>query len=162
MPYYSRKSPRLHNYDYSQPGAYFVTICAKDRANLFGQVVGGDVLIAPHVQLSPYGENIAQVLKQIPSINRFVIMPNHIHFVAIFQPTQSGAMSTSPPTVPTGGIPSLVRFLKRQVTLACGESVWQRSYHEHIIRNEKDYIDICQYIDNNPARWREDQYCEEF
>ena len=61
-------------------------------------------------------------------------------------------------SAPTKSIPMVVRFLKRDVTMACGFSVWQRGYHDHIIRNDADYRHIWEYIDTNPAKWREDCY----
>ena len=61
-------------------------------------------------------------------------------------------------SAPTGGIPALVRYFKRQVTLRLGEALWQRSYYDHIIRNEADYLRIWNYIDTNPVQWREDEY----
>lgn len=148
-----RKNVRLRGHDYRRAEAYFVTVCIRDRADLFGKIVGGDVLIAPKVNLSSIGAFIQNTLEPIPSITKYVIMPNHIHFIVVFE--GNGSMSTS---TPTQGLPSLVRFLKRQVSVACGESVWQRNYYEHVIRNEQDYLDIWHYIDANPARWREDEY----
>lgn len=151
-----RKNIRLSGHDYSQTGAYFVTVCSRNREDLFGKIVGGDVLIAPKVNLSSVGIEIEKTIAQMPYIKKYVIMPNHIHFIALFE--KHGSMSTS---TPTQGLPSLVRFLKREVSVACGESVWQRNYYEHVIRNEQDYLDIWTYIDTNPACWREDEYCEE-
>ena len=150
-----RKDIRLKDYDYAQQGAYFVTVCSRNREDLFSKIVGGDVLIAPKINLSPVGVVIRRTIEQMPSVKKYVIMPNHIHFIAVFE--EKGSMSTS---TPTQGLPSLVRFLKRQVSVTCGESVWQRNYYEHVIRSEQDYLDIWTYIDTNPAGWREDQYCE--
>lgn len=147
-----RKNIRLPSYDYSMDGAYFVTICAKDRAHLFGNIVGGDVLIAPQMRLSEIGQAVEACIMQIPAIQKYVIMPNHIHFIAVLK---KGAMSTSPPTY---GLPSLVRFLKRQVTIICGRPVWQRNYYEHIIRSQEDFAEIWHYIDANPQKWQDDCY----
>ena len=148
-----RKNIRLTGHDYRETGAYFVTICSRNRENLFGELVGGDVLIAPKMVLSHVGVVVQDTIEQVPAIRKYVIMPDHIHFIAVFE--EKGSMSTS---TPTQGLPSLVRFLKRQVSVACGETVWQRNYYEHVIRNEQDYLDIWNYIDTNPARWRDDAY----
>ena len=148
----TRKDIRLPGFDYSQAGVYFVTVCSKDHRSMFGEIVGGDVLIAPHVELSPIGRAVEQTVRSIPAIRKYVIMPDHIHFIAHME---DGSMSTS---TPTKGLPSLVRLLKRQVSVACGESVWQRNYYEHIIRNQTDYLEIWHYIDTNPARrWEREE-----
>ena len=73
-----RKHNRLPGYDYTQPGCYFVTICSKDREHLFGRVVGADVLIGPHVQLSEIGAILKQTISQIPLVDLFIVMPNHV------------------------------------------------------------------------------------
>ena len=150
-----RKNIRLKDHDYSGGGAYFVTVCSRDRECLFGEIVGGDVPIASTVRLSSVGRVIENTISQMPSVKKYVIMPNHIHFIVLLE---RGSMSTS---TPTQGLPSLVRFLKRQVSAACGRTVWQRNYYEHIIRNEQDYADVWTYIDNNPARWQKDRFCED-
>lgn len=90
----------------------------------------------------------------MPAVDKYVIMPNHIH--VIFHLTGNGPTRTSAPTVP-----SLVRYLKRAVTMAVRENIWQRSYYDHIIRDQHDYETKWQYIDTNPARWREDELYEE-
>ena len=66
-----------------------------------------------------------------------------------------GPMRTSAPTV---SVPMVVRYLKRSVTVACGFSVWQDDYYDHIIRGESEYLRICEYIETNPAKWQEDIY----
>ena len=132
-----------------------MSVCSRDRERLFGEIVGGDVLIAPEVKLSAIGREIEETILRMPSIEKYVIMPNHIHFIAVLG--GQGSMSTS---TPTQGLPSLVRFLKRQVSISCGQSVWQRNYYEHVIRNQKDYQDVWNYIDTNPARWQEDRFYE--
>lgn len=153
-----RKQNRLTGYDYSQPGCYFVTICSRDREHLFGCVVGADVLIGPHVQLSEVGAIVEQTISQIPSVDKYIVMPNHVHILLRLPVANNGPMGTS---APTQSVPWIVRYLKRTVTMACGKTVWQRGYHDHIIRNEADYLRIWDYIDTNPAKWREDcYYCQ--
>ena len=153
-----RKKNRLQGYDYGRAGCYFVTICTKNREHFFGEIVGGDVLIAPHIELSEIGKIVNDTIAIIPTVDKYVIMPNHIHIIFRIPSPGDGPMRTS---APTECIPMVVRFLKRDVTLACGFSVWQRGYHDHIIRNEADYRRIWEYIDTNPAKWREDCYYEE-
>ena len=150
-----RKKNRLEGYDYGRAGYYFVTICTENREHFFGMIVGGDVLIAPRIELSPIGKIVEDTIAIIPTADKYVIMPNHIHIIFRIPPQGDGPMGTS---APTKSIPMVVRFLKRNVTMACGFSVWQRGYHDHIIRNDADYQRIWEYIDNNPAKWREDCY----
>ena len=151
-----RKPLRLKTWDYSSTGAYFITICAKEKKRVFGRVVGADVLIGPHTELSAYGRVVDHVLSQMCYVEKYVIMPNHIHIIFVI-PKQhadaNGPMGTSAPTVP-----GLVRYLKRSVTQTVKENIWQRSYYDHIIRNESDYLRIWDYIDTNPAKWQDDCY----
>ena len=149
--YRTRKSLRLKSWDYGDAGYYFVTICTRDRELLLCRIVGADVLIGPHVELSRYGRMVDRALSQMSTVDRYVIMPNHIHVIFRIPTPKDGPMGTSAPT-----LPSLVRFLKRTVTVECGSNIWQRSYYDHIIRDYDDYLRICEYIDANPSRWAED------
>lgn len=100
-----RKKLRLRGYDYRETGAYFVTICSRNRENLFGELVGDDVLIAPEMVLSHVGVVVQDTIEQVPAIRKYVIMPDHIHFIAVFE--EKGSMSTS---TPTQGLPSWCDF----------------------------------------------------
>ena len=164
-----RKRTRLEAFDYNTPGAYFITICTQDRKNLLGKVVGGGVLDAPKMQLSPMGE---EVLRQIQGadkskrvrVDKFVIMPNHVHMILF---VRDGASRTPPPTErdcvmrANEDIPRFVAGWKRLCHQVLGENIFQRSYHDHVIRGEKDYLEIWQYIDSNPAKWAEDCFYNE-
>ena len=95
MSVFARKSTRLQGYDYSQNGAYFVTICTKDRRKILSDVVGGGALDAPNIQLTAVGKIVEQYLissNAIPSVSvdRYVIMPNHIHVILIVQNDNNG------------------------------------------------------------------------
>ena len=161
-----RRHSRLKGFDYSQSGAYFVTICTKDRESSLGRiVVGPDALIGPSVQLSAVGgvvERHVLAMEQVyPSVvlGHYVIMPNHIHLLLCFTQPGSGPMRASGPTL--GGV---VRGLKGLTTRAAGRSLWQSSYYDHIIRDEGDYLAHWRYIEENPVRWVQDEYftnCEE-
>lgn len=158
-----RKPNRLRDYDYSQPGCYFVTICTKGKRHIFGSVVGGDVLIVPQVNLSDTGKVVEKVISTMPCVEKHVIMPNHIHLLLRIKGKENGPMGTSAPTQENRrlSIPALIRYLKRSVTQRLGENVWQRSYHDHIVRNDADYLRIWKYMETNPAKWREDCYFTE-
>ena len=154
----ARKKNRLKGYSYSQPGAYFVTVCVKDREPILGSVVGGDAHIAPYVQLSRTGTVVEKYLKSIPGVGHYVIMPNHVHLMIHISADNplKGPMWASAPT--EASVPSVVRSWKTLISKELGHSIWQRSYYDHVIRDEQEYNEIAQYIENNPARWCEDRY----
>ena len=142
-----RQPNRLQEYDYATPGAYFITICTKDRAPILSRVVGDDAHIVP----TPTGRLVEQYIRSVPGMEKYVMMPNHIHMLIR---VADGPMWAS---APTPSIPSRVRSFKTLVSKELGVSIFQRSYYDHVIRGEQDYRDVWQYIENNPARWREDE-----
>lgn len=148
---FNRKPNRLKNYDYSSQGAYFITICTLDRKCILSHIVGGDALIAPQTNLTHFGEIAREYIESMPGIDKYVIMPNHIHLLIAID----GPMKASAPTI---SVPNLIRSFKVLVSKEIGQSIWQRSYHDHIIRDEEDYLNHLQYIENNPAKWSEDKY----
>lgn len=152
-----RKHPRLKKYDYSRNGAYFVTICVKNRQHLLGTIpVGRGALTPPHIHLSEIGKTTEQYILNINIVyesiilDRYVIMPNHIHLLLRIE---DGGMRASRPTLQT-----IVRSLKTMITCKIGQSVWQDSFYEHIVRSEDDFLAIWKYIDENPLKWQEDKY----
>ena len=158
--YPERKIIRLRSYNYNTQGTYFLTLCAEKRAPIFGRVVGGGVLDAPQVELSKIGKIIKEHILTLDSleyaeVERWVIMPNHLHLLITVH-ERNGTSRTPSPTNTT--IPQIVSTFKRLINQRIGFSVFQRSYYDHIVRNEEDYLRIREYIDNNPARWKEDQY----
>lgn len=166
-----RRSIRLAGYDYSQAGLYFVTICAKDRKSMFGRVEHDNVL------LNNVGNVVKKCWLQIPEhypnvvLHEFIIMPNHIHGIIelvganYYSPDSTGqiifwANNNSPLQAKgtSGTIGAIVRGFKIGTTKALYGSVWQRNYHEHIIRNAVAYHKILEYIITNPLRWEDDCY----
>ncbi|MDD6161159.1 MAG: hypothetical protein PUB51_08550, partial [Oscillospiraceae bacterium] len=89
---------------------------------------------------------------------KYVIMPNHVHLIVRITVRENGAPGSSRPTQM---IPRVITTLKRFSNRDTGMDLWQSTYHDHIIRNEADYLRIWNYIDTNPARWQEDRYFEE-
>ena len=170
-----RKTLRLKGWDYTSPGAYFVTICTHQRAHLFGRVVDGKMV------LNAYGKIVweewfktAQVRPYVALFeDEFVVMPNHIHgiiWIVELDPAV-GARRRRAPTKEqfgkpvAGSIPTIIRSFKSAVTRGInahrgtpGERVWQRNYYEHIIRNERALQAIRRYIAENPLRWHLDRY----
>ena len=128
-----RKPNRLCEYDYSQNGAYFITVCTQNRARLFAaELPVGNGLCAV-----PDGANGFALANQIihkwvketehkfpnMSIDKYVVMPDHLHFIITIKERHEG------------------------------RSLWQKSYYDHVIRNQRDYDEVWQYIDNNPKKW---------
>ena len=149
----NRKNIRLKEYDYSQAGYYFVTICTHNRQNLLGKVVGGGLCAAPYVMLSNIGKDVETNLLKLPRIfdgiviKPYIIMPNHIHFVVQL-------------TGRHGDLPlhKLVGQFKSYTTKIHSGILWQRNYYDHIIRNQQEYEKIYEYIETNPLKWEEDKY----
>ena len=149
-----RKPTRLKDYDYSQSGAYFITICSHNKQCIFGSLVG-EGLAPPEIMLSNYGTVVKEQLLNLEKryscikVDKFVIMPNHIHVILMLQKT--GGASPSPT------ISDIVCSFKSLATRSCGlRPLWQRSFHDHVIRGEQDYLKIWNYIDTNPQKWCED------
>ncbi len=155
-----RKPTRLQDYDYSTSGAYFITICAKDRKRLFGQIVGCGDFDAPKMILSDNGKILNKHLIRMGNryphikIDKYVIMPNHFHVILCITDGKSGASETAAPY--NNEISKFISLLKRYCNRESGENLFQRSYHDHIIRGEKDYQTIWEYIDTNPFKWESD------
>lgn len=159
--YPRRKRIRLPEFDYNSVGAYFITICTKDREQILSRVsVGTTIGRPPTVTLTRYGVIVEEAIQQITDhypealIDHYVIMPNHIHIILRLDCEDGRAM-----LVPT--ISRVIQQMKGYVSKRIGHSIWQRRFYDHVIRNEEDYRSIWEYIDNNPARWTEDEYYTE-
>jgi REP-associated tyrosine transposase len=163
-----RRSIRLADYDYNQFGAYFITVCTKNRECLFGEIVDGEM------RLNEFGRAVEDEWLRTPSvrpeidIDAFVIMPNHVHGVVCFVDEKGTARRA--PTKERfghplkGTLPTIVRAFKsaaavriNKIRRAPGEPVWQRNYYEHVIRDENELNRIREYIRDNPAAWQTDQ-----
>jgi putative transposase len=158
---HQRRSIRLKNYDYSQSGAYFVTICTLNRSSQFGPVVDGAV------RLNDAGRVVQAIWDDLPKhcpgleLDAFVLMPNHVHGIVVIasepllEVNSSSARSTLSKVVGRFKMTSAkeINFLRNTP----GLPVWQRSYYEHVIRDEASLNRIREYIANNPFHWDEDQ-----
>jgi len=158
-----RRSIRLKDYDYSQAGAYFVTVCVKKHTPLLGDVIETDA------KLSPVGKIALRCWQQIPQhfdnveLDYFVFMPTHVHGIIVISEDCRGEVTSPLRERPTLG--QIVAYFKYQSTKNInhirrtpGNPLWQRNYYEHIIRNEQDLSDIRNYIINNPLQWHLDEY----
>ena len=148
-----RKPTRLKEYDYGTPGAYFVTICTHYRECILSNIVGEGLCALPKNILTFIGKETEKSIQYINDnyinvkIDKYVIMPNHIHLIVILD--DSGGHRDPP-------LQNIIGQLKSYTTNKFGSVLWQRSFHDHIIRNEKDYQKIWEYIDTNQLKWKED------
>lgn len=166
MPYdpckHHRRSVRLKGYDYRQEGAYFITICAKDGQCIFGQVANGAMVLNEWGQIVEREWQQTAVLRPNVELDVHQLMPNHFHGTLwiIDGPGQTAAPTPSRQfgQPQEGALGTIVGAFKSAVTYAVNElrqtkgiSVWQRSYYDQIIRNERHLMAVRQYIINNPA-----------
>ncbi len=157
-----RHQIRLTGYDYTRQGACFVTICTQDKHCLFGNIVDSTM------KLNPFGEIAESVWKGIPlhypEVNNevFIVMPNHVHgIILVHDPGREVSNSAPAKKHP---LSEVVRAFKtyssrkiNELRKSPGTPVWQRSYYEHVIRDESDYHQIGEYILYNPAKWEMDR-----
>ena len=168
-----RKRNRLRNCNYSKPGAYFITICTENRQKILSRIVGADVLDGPkNVALLSHGKIAEKYICQWNDfhddvkVERYVIIPNHIHIILVvysgdIMPMEGGASRTSPPTRQHEAVSQFVSTFKRFCNKEYGGNIWQRSFHDHVIRSRRDYEEISQYMQDNPRLWREDCFYTE-
>ena len=151
-----RKQNRLTDFDYCTPGAYFITICTKNRELLFWENVGATIGRPQDVRLSACGNVVNCAIMEIQThyanvrLDYYVIMPNHIHLLLRILPDDRGR----PMVAPT--ISTVIQQMKGNVSKQIDHSIWQKSFHDHVIRNEQDYLKIAEYILGNPMKWAED------
>jgi len=156
-----RKPNRIGGYDYSQNGAYFITICTQDRKKILSKISVGTPLPGcpqePAIELLWHGEIADRFIRQMDafyehvSVDRYVIMPDHIHLLLAIHKTD-GHPGTGVPTR-TSVIARFVGTLKRFCNKKYGGNIWQARYYDHVIRNQQDYDEIWEYIENNPLKW---------
>jgi len=161
-----RRTIRLQGYDYSQVGAYYVTIVTYHRDCLFGEIVNDEMI------LNDFGKIADECWRAIPDhflfveLGAYVIMPNHVHGIIVITHDRRGTIYRAPAMEkfgkPTqGSLPTIIRTYKAAVTRRIGRelnatSIWQRNYYEHIIRDEKDLQNKTDYIEANPMLWDKD------
>ena len=157
-----RRLVRLRGYDYTQAGAYFVTICAHNQVGMFGDVLHGEM------RLNLYGQAVVECWNDLRNhypyvrLDAFVVMPNHMH--GILELIDDVGTGLKPAPTQRHPLSEIVRGLKtfssrriNQLRHSPGVPVWQRNYYEHVVRNESDLDAIRNYILDNPSKWTDDK-----
>ena len=159
-----RKINRLKSWNYSNNGGYFITICTDNRKHILSKICVGDGLPdVPHIELTDNGRTVKEqfeimnALYEDIRVNHYVIMPNHIHFIVEIT-KRNGTSGRPSPTRSNAIISKYISTFKRFTNRKSGIDLWQRSYYDHIIRDEKDYMEKLNYILSNPLKWFDDEY----
>ena len=143
-----RKPIRIENYDYSTPGAYFITVCVNDRKPILWNVEAATC----RPNLSKIGAVVETAILQIPehypavSVDKYCVIPDHIHMILSINTDEDGRQVAAP-TVST-----IVGHMKRWVSMQIGYSIWQKSFIDRVIRNDQGYRAVWEYIENNPFK----------
>ena len=141
-----RKRIRLQGYDYSEGNMYFITICVKDRLEMLGEIIEDNIKLTKEGNIVKQNINKIEQIYKNTIIDEYVIMPNHIHILLLLNYKSSVTIS------------KIIKHFKTNITREIEYSIWQKSFYEHIIRNEKEYLKIKEYIKNNVINWRKDKY----
>jgi putative transposase len=164
-----RRSIRLKDYDYSQAGAYFVTICAWNKDCIFGDVENAEIRMNECGQVVRNEWLHTENIRSNVELDAFIVMPNHVHGILVIVEGGRGVLQYAPSkkcgfSSPSQTLGSIIRGLKssatkiiNQIRNSHGVPVWQRNYYEHIIRNETELNKIREYIINNPLNWKTDE-----
>ena len=148
-----RKPNRLPTFDYASNGAYFVTLCTQNKKCILSTVtVGATFGRPPVIRLTEVGEIVKREILRLNEtydnlrVEHYVIMPNHVHLLLMID-----AFGGRPQVAPT--VSRAMNQFKGAVTKRFGASVWQKGFHDHVIRSESDYAYHLQYIEENPKKW---------
>lgn len=153
----NRKPNRLCDYDYSQNGAYFITICTQNRERIFWSACRGELCSPANIQLSDIGIAVEREIEKLDTVydairvDKYCIMPDHIHLIIVIDTDENGRTQFAPT------ISRAIKQFKGAITKQMGCPIWQRSYYDHVIRNQDDYNMIAKYIEENPLRWEMDK-----
>lgn len=163
-----RKNTRLKGYDYSENGYYFITICTHNKFHLYGQIIGSiqESSDSVHMKLNENGiivksviDNLSELFTDI-KIDNYIIMPNHLHMIVVIfrertiheSPLQKRSLLSQIVGYTKMNISKQIHSINKNI------NVWQRGYHDHIIRNKHEYQKILEYIETNPLKWEDDKY----
>lgn len=156
MPFPQRKSPRLPNYDYSQSGVYFVTICTHEKQHYFGHIADTTMHLSDAGQIANNRISLIHDSYDNVTINDYIVMPNHVHMILFLADSHDKKPSLS--NIVGGYKSGVSRVIRQQLNFT--STLWQPRFHDHIIRNERDLNRIREYVQQNPARWQADRFNE--
>ena len=158
-----RKRLRLPEYDYAQPGYYFITVCTRERKQevlcSIEPAVGAIINRPPRISLTPLGRIVDETIRAIPdhypgiSVDQFIIMPDHVHLILSFRNIGPDGRQIAAPTP----LSKVIQQMKRIASKQAGVPLWQKGFYDHVIRNDVDLANVRQYILNNPLKWIEDK-----
>lgn len=169
-----KNSLRLQGFNYATGGAYFVTVCCKDRNPFLGRVVHGKMVLSSIGKILVDEWHKTDELWEQVGFDNWIVMPNHFHALIWF--LDNGVAYTPDykflpytpgykniPVAPSGNLSALMRGFKGAVTRTARNNghhdfAWQRSFHDRIVRNEEELINIRHYILNNPQNWKGDEF----
>lgn len=157
-----RRPNRITAYNYSQNGTYFITICTHSRKKILSEICVGTPVPGcpnnPQIKLLPFGKIADKYIQQLNhfyehiSVDQYVIMPDHIHLlISLYYP--NGHPRRGVPTPKTSEIARFIGTLKRFCNKEYGKNIWQSRFYDHVVRNQNDYNEIWEYIENNPQKW---------
>ena len=145
MPNTDRKRLRLEGYDYRTEGVYYITVCTANKEKTLCSIsppeIEGDY---PKILLTPLGRIVEEAIKRIPGIDKYAVMPNHVHMILF----QNGEKTIS----------TKIRLWKSVIARQTKCSIWQSHFYDHIIRDEADYRVKWKYIDENPIKWASGEF----
>ena len=148
-----RKHIRIEDYNYSTPGSYFITVCTANREKIFWPNRRGELRSPTNVPLSDIGTIVQKEIQKMNTvydavrIDTYCIMPDHIHFIISIHTDEYGRTQFAPT------ISRVIKQFKGSITKQVGRPIWQKSFYDHAIRNQLDYDEIWQYIENNPLKY---------
>ena len=158
-----RKRLRLPEYDYAQPGYYFITVCTRERKQevlcSIEPAVGAIINRPPRTSLTPLGRIVNETIRAIPDhypgilVDQFIIMPDHVHLILSFRNIGPDGRQIAAPTP----LSKIIQQMKRIASKQAGVPLWQKGFYDHVIRNDVDLANVRQYIRNNPLKWIEDK-----
>ena len=158
--YPQRKNMSHPNFNYSYPGACFITICTKEKKCILSDIVKNEGDVYPKVILTDFGKTAEKYINQLSDfyeaicVKQYVIMPNHIHMLLqINRTTEMNNIESHHIPAKSSKISLFISTFKRFCNKEFGENIWQARSFDHVIRNEYDYAECAKYINNNPRKW---------
>ena len=143
-----RKVTRLENYDYSSDGYYFITIVTKDREKILSEINLENIIILTEIG-KLIEKSILFINQNENKVLEYIIMPNHIHLIIKLKNSEKSILKI---------VEDFKKFTTRNIKKDYGKILWQRSYYDKVIRNENQYIELLNYIRENPIKWNLDEY----